>query len=102
MPKFKICIPKDGTSKDRLENLRKIAKHFDGDRAVEQFGIGSGQFKKLYKAATGKHFGEEIPSVEQLKLFNTQVHSFTKRLKLGQLGGAESLFYLPKELTWIL
>jgi len=99
MAKLKICIPKNAANPERLKSLYKIAKEYDGHRAVEQFGLGDGQFKKLYKASTGHHFGEAIPSVEQLKLLNKQVQQFTSKLEKGNISAAESLFYLPKELA---
>jgi len=87
------------TPKELQEKIDKtIDKWFDDPLTVKLTSNSGGEYKKMYRAVTGKDFDYgDAPSEKSIDILNRRIDKFQARLKQKTPSKIAELFYLPEE-----
>ena len=88
------CTPKELQKKIN----KTLDKWFDDPLTVKLTSNSGGEYKKMYRAVTGKDFDYgDAPSEKSIDILNRRIDKFQARLKQKTPSKIAELFYLPEE-----
>ena len=88
------CTPKELQKKIN----KTLDKWFDDPLTMKLTSNSGGEYKKMYRAVTGKDFDYgDAPTEKSIDILNRRIDKFQARLKQKTPSKIAELFYLPEE-----